>query len=519
MFDNIHVYFLAASAYWGIVLFGYDTGVAGGIITQTAFKDNFGLANATTAHVNAVSSNVVSVLQGGAFFGAIGSAPLSSAIGRRFAIIVFALIFIVGAILTTVAGPGNKGLNEIYVGRVISGLGIGGISAVAPAYVSECSPKNVRGRITGMFQIFVALGVAISYWTNYGVSQHIKGGAKVWRVPFGIQLVPAGFMTIGVLLSKESPRWLIMKGRETEGLKNLAFLRRRSTTDPEILIELAEIEAAVREEREAREGLGWQEAFLAPGNRIRFIIAFMIFLLQQFSGQNSVNYYAPTIFQSIGYSKNGSSLLASGVYGLVKLAMTTIFIFFLVDLAGRKWSLFVSGFGMGTLFFIVGALLKTYPPDPKAANPAPASKAMAGLLYIYVCFYSCGWGPVPWVYCSDIFPNRTRHYGLAMASATQWLFNFVLSKITPTMVTNLGWKLFMTFATINILGCCTFALLIPETKNKSLEEMDIMFGAVSSEKRAEDISRAQHDIGDLDTSDVASSTHEKVADTKHTEQV
>lgn len=172
---------------------------------------------------------------------------------------------------------------------------------------------------------------------------------------------------------------------------------------------------------------------------------------------------------------------------------------------------------MGTLFFIIGALLKTHPPDPKAANPAQASKAMAGLLYIYVCFYSCGWGPIPWVYCSDIFPNRTRHYGLALASASQWLFSmlsrfslttwcslanehslsfsnidFVISKITPTMVTNLGYKVFITFATINILGGCVFALLIPETKNKSLEEMDVIFGSVSKEQRAADISRAQH---------------------------
>lgn len=497
-FDNFHVYVVASVAYCGIILFGYDTGVAGGIVTQKAFKDNFGLTNATTSHVNAVSSNVVSVLQGGAFFGALGSIPLSSAIGRRFSLMIYALIFCVGAILTTVAGPGKTGLNEIYVGRVISGIGIGGISAIAPAYVSECAPKNVRGRITGLFQVFVAFGVAISYWTNYGVQQTIAPGPEIWRIPFGIQLIPGGLMTFGLIFTRESPRWLVMRGREPEALRNLAFLRRRPVTDHALIEELAEIEAAVREEREAREGLGLREAFLAPGNRIRFIIAIVIFILQQFSGQNSVNYYAPTIFQSIGYNKNGASLLASGVYGIVKLVMTAIFIFFLIDKAGRKWSLFVSSLGMGILFYIIGALLKTYPPDPNAANPAPASKAMAGLLYIYVCFYSVGWGPIPWVYCSDIFPNRTRHYGMAIASASQWLFNFVLSKITPTMVTNLGWKIFITFATVNLAGCAVFALLIPETKNKSLEQMDIIFGAVTQEKRDADINRAQRDLeGDL----------------------
>jgi len=345
-----------------------------------------------------------------------------------------------------------------------------------------------------MFQIFVAIGVMLSYWINYGVQQHISEGPKVWRIPFGFQLVPGGMMTFGLLFTRESPRWLVMRGRAPEGLANLAFLRRQSPNDPELVAEFAEIEAAVREERDARQGLGLKEAFFAPGNGIRFVIAFFMFLFQQFSGQNSVNYYAPQIFQSIGYSKTGASLLASGVYGVVKLVATSIFIFFVVDLGGRRWSLFVSSLGMGILFFMIGAILKTNPPDVNAADPAPASKAMAALLYIYVVFYSFGWGPIPWVYCADIFPNRTRHYGLALASCTQWLFNFVVSKITPTMKTHLGWKLFITFGTINILGMATFAFLLPETKGRSLEEMDIIFGAVKQDKRDSDVRRAQREI-------------------------
>jgi len=301
-------------------------------------------------------------------------------------------------------------------------------------------------------------------------------------------------MAIGLLFTRESPRWLYMRGRTEEAIANLAFLRRTSLSDPELIAEFAEIEAAVEEEREARRGLGLKEAFLAPGNRIRFIIAFVIFLLQQFSGQNSVGYYAPLIFQSIGYSSISASLLASGVYGIVKVVATSIFILFFVDLGGRRWSLFISSMGMGILFYIIGAILKTHPPVVGSGSPAPASKAMAGLLYIYVCFYSMGWGPIPWVYVSDIFPNRTRHYGIAVASATQWLFNFVISKITPTMKTHLGWKLFITFATINIAGCATFAYLLPETKNRSLEEMDIIFGSVKKEVRDADVRKMQKEI-------------------------
>ncbi|KAI0702247.1 hypothetical protein C8Q76DRAFT_697954 [Earliella scabrosa] len=249
------------------------------------------------------------------------------------------------------------------------------------------------------------------------------------------------------------------------------------------------------EEREAREGLGAKEAFLGKGNFVRFVIAVVIFVLQEWSGQNSVGYYAPQIFASIGYTGATSSLLASGIYGIMKLLATTVFVFFLFDSLGRKYSLFISGLGMGILFFIIGALLKVFPPPENAASPPPASKAMAAMLYIYVCFYSMGWGPLPWVYVSDIFPTRTRHYGLATGSASQWLFNFVISKVTPTLQTKLGYKMFFMFGTINLGIMTVFALLIPETKGRSLEEMDIIFGAVKEDKRMKDIAAQERGMG------------------------
>ncbi|KAF8915700.1 general substrate transporter [Mucidula mucida] len=495
-FQNIRVYWLAFVVYWGIVLFGYDTGVGGGVVNNSYFQKHFGMVKEDGTQdkhrVNEVSSNVVSVLQAGAFFGALGSTAISPRIGRRYTLLAFALLFSVGAILTTVAESPSNGLALIYAGRVISGVGIGGISAVAPAFVSECCPKEVRGRITGLFQIMVAIGVMLSYFINYGIGINIHNSVNVWRIPFGFQLVPAGIMTFGLLTIKESPRWLASVGRKEDALNNLAYLRRRSIHDEVVLHEIAEIEAAIEEERIAREGLGIKEAFFGKGNFIRFVIAFVIFLLQQWSGQNSVNYYAPQIFASIGYTGTKNSLLASGIYGVVKVVATAIFIFFGVEYLGRKLSLIISAFGMGTLFYIIGAILKTHPPPAVSSSDvvtavSPASQAMAAMLYIYVCFYSMGWGPLPWVYVSDIFPTRTRHYGLAMASASQWLWNFVVSKVTPDMVSDLGWKIFIMFATVNVGGMGVFSLLIPETKGRSLEDMDIIFGAISQEERTANI--------------------------------
>ncbi|KJA22452.1 hypothetical protein HYPSUDRAFT_67123 [Hypholoma sublateritium FD-334 SS-4] len=510
-FKNIRVYWLAFIAYWGIILFGYDTGA---VVSSNYFLASFGLINSdgttNTSKSNAVSSNVVSVLQAGAFFGALGSSPISAKIGRRLTLGIFTVVFCVGAILTTVAEP-VTGLGKIYAGRVISGVGIGAISAVAPAYVSECSPKEVRGRITGCFQIMVAVGVMLSYFINYGIGIHIATGPNIWRIPFGFQLVPAGVLLFGLLTLKESPRFLASVGRNEEALVNLAYLRRSSPESPEIRHELAEIEAAIFEEMEARKALGLKEVFLGKGNFIRFFIAFFIFFLQQWAGQNSVNYYAPQIFAAIGFTARRNSLLASGIYGVVKVIATALFIFFFVESLGRKLSLFISAVGMGTLFFIIGAILKTHPPpavpsgQPPPTNPPPASKAMAAMLYIYVCFYSMGWGPLPWVYVSDIFSTGTRHHGLALASASQWLWNFVVSKITPSLVTRLGYKIFLVFASINIGAMAVFAMLIPETKGRSLEEMDVIFGSISSEQRQVDIDKREQEFNGHQATSIHSS--------------
>lgn len=194
----------------------------------------------------------------------------------------------------------------------------------------------------------------------------------------------------------------------------------------------------------------------------------------------------------------------------MKVVATAIFVFCLVESMGRKLSLAISALGMGTLFYIIGAVLKTHPPPTTTtANPPVASKAMAALLYIYVAFYSMGWGPLPWVYVADIFPTRTRHYGVALGSASQWLWNFVVSRVTPNIVTKLGWKIFIMFATINIGAMFTFSLLIPETKGRSLEEMDIIFGAVKLEERQKYIEQTARQM-EHETNDTRSTESQEV---------
>ncbi|KAF2814490.1 quinate permease [Mytilinidion resinicola] len=488
-FKNRRVYLLTSVAYMGSLLFGYDTGVMGSVLALKAFKQDFGLPTDKSGFASAknasVSSNVVSLLTAGCFFGAIAAAFLNERFGRRYSLMGFALIFLVGASIQTAA---HHEIGMIYAGRVIAGLGIGGMSSITPVFVSENSPPNVRGRIAGLFQEFLVIGSTFAYWLDYGVSLHIPVSTRQWRIPVAIQLIPGGFMLIGLFFLKESPRWLMKQGRHDEAAASLAHIRCEEPGSEEVIKELAEIRAAIEEELNATEGVTWKECLL-PGNRYRFLTGFCLMFWQQFSGTNSIGYYAPQIFQTVGVSKSSASLFATGVYGTVKVVTTGLFLILGIDRFGRRKSLLAGAAWMATMMFIIGAVLATHPPVVKSDTVSSASIAMVVMIYLYVIGYSASWGPVPWVYLSEIFPTRLRAYGVGMGAATQWLFNFVITKITPEAVNHIGWRTFLMFG-IFCMSMGIFAFFfIKETRRLKLEDMDILFGRVTAEQRAEDVER------------------------------
>ena len=220
-------------------------------------------------------------------------------------------------------------------------------------------------------------------------------------MPVAIQMVPGGFMLIGLFFLKESPRWLTKNGKHQKASESLAWSRCLSQDDPELLEELAEIRASCEEELRATEGVTWREC-MQPGSRKRFILAFGIMFWQQFSGTNSIGYYAPQIFQTIGVSKTNSSLFATGIYGTVKVVATAVFLLVGIDQLGRKKALIGGAFWMSIMMFIIGAVLATNPPNPGAGGVSQASIGMVVMIYLYVIGYSASWGPTPWVFVSEI---------------------------------------------------------------------------------------------------------------------
>lgn len=355
----------------------------GSVLALNSFKRDFNIptgdAGFESSEEAQISSNVVALLTAGCFFGAIAAAFANDRYGRRNSLFVLTMIFMVGAAVQT---GGKNTIAYIYGGRVIAGFGIGGMSAITPIYVSENCPADVRGRIAGLFQEFLVIGVTISYWLCYGVERNLASNTTQWRVPVGFQLVPSGLMFIGLWFLKESPRWLMKQGRHDEAKASLAFTRRAAPESDEVKREIAEIRDSIEEELRSTEGVTWREIIL-PGNRLRFIYAFLMMLWQQFSGTNSIGYYAPQLFQTIGVTSTDTSLFTTGIYGIVKVVATGIFLLIGIDRVGRKWSLVTGGFLMAVFMFILGAVLVTHPP----VNPdqiSSASIAMVVMIYFYV---------------------------------------------------------------------------------------------------------------------------------------
>lgn len=367
----------------GSFLFAYDTGIVGGVLTLASFQRDFRYTKAEKTQVN---SNCVSILQGGAFFGCFLIWPVTSWLGRKWGIIVSSLVFCVGAILQII---NSHSLGLFYAGRVISGLGTGGATVMVPMMAAEFAPKNLRGRLGACFQLFFATGVCVSYWVDYAASSGVSGTKSLqWQIPVALQLVPGGLLGLGMLLIKESPRWLAKKGRNEEAYKSLIWVRGGVET-PEVRAEFEEILTGVQVEIQASEGFTYKELLL-PSNRYRIFLAVTIQLAAQLSGNTSLAYFAPQFFALLG--TGDKSIFITGFFGLVKIAGVVTYIIFFVDWLGRRKPLMFGAGTMGILMLIVAIVIVKDPPNAKAGISSAGAAGIA-MIYLEAFSFNFSWGP------------------------------------------------------------------------------------------------------------------------------
>ncbi|KAE8137633.1 general substrate transporter [Aspergillus pseudotamarii] len=468
--------YLASASCMGSFAFAFDTGVISGVLTLPSFQRDFRYSNSQQTTVN---SNAVSILQAGAFFGCFFTMPIASKLGRRSGLILSSLVFTVGTILQVINA---HTLGTFYAGRVIAGLGIGAATTLIPMYAAEMAPKEIRGRLGACFQLFFATGVMVAYWVTYAVSKNQPDATKQWQIALGLQLLPSTLLLLGMCTVKESARWLATKGKKDKAWESLKWVRGGEETE-ELQKEFDEIIAGIEEESRVKESFTIRELLL-PVNRYRIFIAFTIQLCAQLTGNTSLAYYANQIFEAVG--AEGEAKLVTGFFGVVKVVGVCIFQLFVLDRVGRRIPFMVGAFAMGSFMLIIACVLATHPTQSGGSNSTPTKAGIAMIIMTYAEAFSfnMSWGPLPWLYVGEIFSSRTREVGVAVGAASQWLFNFMMSQITPHAITNIKWRMFLMFAIFNYAIIVYSWFFLKETSNHSLEEMQEVFGGGDPPKEA-----------------------------------
>ncbi|KAI1135196.1 general substrate transporter [Hypoxylon sp. FL0543] len=451
------------------LLFGYDQGVMGGILTMRQFLDDFPAINpdgttdlvekATRSSTQGIS---VAAYNLGCFVGAVTTIFISNPLGRRRMIMLGTSIMVVGAILQASATT----LPHLIVGRVITGLGNGGNTSTVPTWQSETSRAHKRGKLVMIEGALITCGIMISYWIDLGFS-FVENSSVAWRFPLAFQIAFCLFILACIWNLPESPRWLILKDREEEAREVLAALADASPNDREVTNEFLAIKETVLEMSKGR----FKDLFTMDKDRNfhRTLLAFVNQMFQQISGINLITYYAPVIYRGLGMTDFMARLLAA-VNGTEYFIASWPAVF-LVERVGRRKLMLFGAAGQAISMGILAGVNS----DP---NNKGAQAAAVAFLFVFNTFFAIGWLGMTWLYPAEITTLRTRAPANALSTSSNWIFNFLVVMITPIAFNNIRYKTYIIFAAINAFMVPAVYFFFPETAYRSLEEMDSIFHKV-----------------------------------------
>jgi SP family galactose:H+ symporter-like MFS transporter len=432
------VYVVAILSALGGMLFGYDTGVISGAILF--IRQDFALSDFTVGLV-------VSAVLIGAVIGAAIGGDLSDHFGRRKVIIAAAIIFALGAAGTATIPD----MTLLILGRIAVGVAIGIASEVTPLYISEMSPPQMRGSLVSLNQLAITIGIVVSYLVDFALSAF-----QGWRFMLGLAAIPAIILGIGMLPLPDTPRWLINHNEPDHARKVLKRIRGKDDVEGEV----NEIQEGLKKQR------GGRAELFNPMVKPALIIGASLAIFQQVTGINTVIYYAPTIFQFAGITSASSAILATVAVGVVNVIFTVVAIA-LLDRVGRRPLLLIGLAGMTFSLTLLGAVFFL----PSLLSSL-GDLAVVGLM-LYVASFAIGLGPVFWLLISEVYPLRVRGLAMSIASEANWGSNLIIALTFLTLVQVLGRSgTFWLYALVGV-GAWIFAfLLVPETKGKTLEEIE-----------------------------------------------
>ncbi|KAL8728040.1 MAG: hypothetical protein Q9166_005640 [cf. Caloplaca sp. 2 TL-2023] len=494
----------------GFLLFGYDQGVMSGIITAPAFNNLF----TATRDNSTMQGFVTAIYEIGCLFGAIIILAFGDFIGRRRAIMIGGSTMILGVIIQVTAARTATPLAQFIVGRVITGVGNGINTSTIPTYQAECSKTSNRGLLICIEGGVIAFGTLIAYWVDYGASYGPP--SLTWRFPIAFQIIFALILAIPTYWLPESPRWLLTRGRDAEGTAVIAALRGLELDAKETILQRQIILDSIAASGYAGKKNTPLKACFTGGKTQHFrrmMLGVSSQFMQQVGGCNAVIYYFPILFEQSIHQSHEISLLLGGVNMIVYAIFATVS-WFIIERAGRR-KLFLWGtVGQGLSMVLVFSCLIP-------GTPAAAKGAAVGL-FTYIASFGATWLPLPWVrppfllfnsillyshpgakqssyhplpipppsklsnwllilttptqlYPAEINPLKTRAKANALSTCSNWLFNFLIVMITPILIDHIKWGTYLFFAILNACFLPVIYVWYPETKQRSLEEIDIIF--------------------------------------------
>ncbi|EIE77332.1 hypothetical protein G6F46_002251 [Rhizopus delemar] len=457
------LYMAGIIAAGGGFVVGFDTGAISGTMVLESFVNRF--LNVDTEYRNAL---LVAMMLLTATIGGLISGNVCDYIGRKYTILLGTWVFAIGALFETIGY--NFGL--LMAGRLLVGFGEGFLTNAIPLYHTEIAPPDIRGRLITLFSATASIGTIAGFFVNFGTSYLTTDWS--WRVPFLIQLIICVLLSV-VYWLPFSPRWLIDKGREEEALEVLAKLHESTIDDPEVKNEFR----SICEEIEVERSFGnrtFAECFRGS-NLKRTMYALFTGNGAAFTGTYSISYYTPQIFQQAGLNDVAISLVTSGASNILVLIFTMLTLLF-IDKLGRQ-GVFASGaFIMGASMYVVGGIFQGFNTVDNEGNLSlsndHARNCVIAFVFIFQAAYAYSWGPVAYIYPAEISNMRTRAKTIALAYGLNWAIGIFMTFIMPIFMTNTIYGGYYFFG-----GCCTLlffgSFFLPETKGKTLEEIDRIF--------------------------------------------
>jgi sugar porter (SP) family MFS transporter len=443
----------------GGLLFGYDLGVVAGALLY--IKPEFGLTSAGEGFVT-------SSLLLGAMIGALGCGAVSQKYGRRRVVMGSGVLFAAGALAASLA----SGLAVLLTGRLVMGLAVGALSVSVPIYLSEITPAASRGGLSGLNQLMISTGILVAYLVDLAL-----GPGHAWWWMFGLALVPAAALLAGLWFQPESPRWLVRQGRLDEARAALARNR-----------EPGEVETDITEIRRVAAGVGrWGELaalWRTPALRRILLIGAGLAFLQQISGINTIIYYAPTILTKLGY-KSVAAIAANAGLGALTVAVTVVMLVFVVDRIGRRRPLIVGALGMAACMRLLGLTFLT-----AGFSSGAGWLAIAGLAGFKI-FYSLSWGGMVWILLGEMFPLRVRGPVMGVATFANWTGNLLVGQFFPVLLGAGTGTVFFIFAGVAVVACLFAIRWIPETRGRSLEQIEQQLGLPAGTGEGSAVPQAQ----------------------------